>query len=118
MVLLMNTNWIALLLNVLIIIALIYWRNREKIVYIMVDSEGVLKDSKDALRATNQWCDAGKALEEWQKNNPFESQSHPKAQELIRIEAGAYMLYLDAHPNVNDDGHLAWYMEQIEDWRC
>lgn len=75
-----------------------------------------LLQTNRSLRTTRQWCDASKAFLSWIEEHPWENLSHPEAQRLLRIETGAYMLWLDAHPYCPDDGHLAFLMELMEDW--
>jgi len=60
---------------------------------------------KRQLYTSSNWRDATEKREHWEKMNPFCGESDPVLQRLLRIEMGAFMLWLDAHP------------ECLKDWR-
>ena len=73
------------------------------------------KKRKWADDAFDCWQATKRACEKWQKDNPFESESHPKAQELLLIQMGACMLWME-RANVKSEAELRLIEERIVDW--
>jgi len=68
------------------------------------------------LWATENWLNASRAYSDWIENHPLESDSHPEAQKLLRIMVGAYILFLDAHPEIDGTAYLNYLIDEMEDW--
>ena len=49
------------------------------------------------------WKKARARREEWEAQNPYAPAWHEERQELLRIELGAYMLFVDRGPRFQDE---------------
>lgn len=67
------------------------------------------------LWTTNNWCRASDQLQRWVETHPDDPISHPQAQWFLKWELGAYMLWIDAHPDCADNDYLRLLTELIVD---
>jgi len=78
-----------------------------------------LDNSKKELEDTIRWTEAMNARKRWEYKNPYKNHSDPEMQELIRLELGAYMLWLDSHPQCYDpesEVYMKHLSGSMNDW--
>lgn len=72
----------------------------------------------DAMSSTfDKYTDAKIARLDWMWKNQTNDLSDKDVQNLLLIEAGAWMIYLGEHTFMDGKERLEWYMSQIESWR-
>ena len=62
-----------------------------------------IKKLESEKAASEAWSRALVTRNNWHKEHPYASLSHPEHQKLLRQELGAYMRWLEIHPETLDD---------------
>ncbi|HEY4511777.1 MAG TPA: hypothetical protein VJH55_02970 [Candidatus Paceibacterota bacterium] len=76
----------------------------------------ISSEASHAVWTRENYKKAGKALEQWERNNPYKNASDTEAQRLLQIKAGAYVLMMFANPHFVDEGRFNSMTEDIEYW--
>jgi hypothetical protein len=63
--------------------------------------------------ASKQWRQARNELWAWNYDHPYTTENNPELQRLIQIETGAYMRYIEWHPEKADNDYLEDLLRKI-----
>lgn len=58
--------------------------------------------SKRCSSVEEKWKEARARREEWETQNPYAPSWHRERQELLRVELGAFMIFVDKGPRFSD----------------
>lgn len=86
-------------------------------IFCLIRMRRMMRDGKEALKATEAMCDASKEFFDWLEQNSWSIHANAEFQERVRKIIRAEKKFLDTHPSVDMEPSIVRWNELIDENR-